>query len=84
MEKCQKHNLFKTAYDIEKKVDMCNKCLFEQQSAAKSHSNSGLESGKSNLGKAQKMQQFGMFTALITRDLKNKFDTQYVNYKKNT
>ena len=65
VELCEKHKQYKVAYEPHSGQQMCNQCLFEIQ-AVKAE----------NAGEPQKM-----FTALITRDLKKKFDQQYKTYK---
>ena len=73
-EKCEKHRAYKVAFDADTQTLMCNQCLFEQQT------------GKSSAEDVVKLEehefnQHHMFTALMTRDLKNKFDDQYKTYK---
>lgn len=70
-EKCEKHRAYKVAFDADSNSLMCNQCLFEQQLA------------KSGPSKPEQLEfnQHHMFTALMTRDLKNKFDSFYKGYK---
>lgn len=73
-EKCTKHNAYKVAFDADSNSLMCNQCLFEQQL---SHNKSPAKADTS----AQEFNQHHMFTALITRELKNRFDGLYKQYK---
>jgi hypothetical protein len=65
VEMCEKHKQYKVAYEPISGQQMCNQCLFEMQSV-----------------KTETVQEpQKMFTALITRDLKRKFDKEYKQYK---
>jgi hypothetical protein len=65
VEICEKHKMYKVAFEPVSGQQMCNQCLFEMQRVKAEVS--------------QEPQQ--MFTALITRDLKRKFDGHYKQYK---
>ena len=70
-EKCMKHKAYKVAFDDDSNTLMCNQCLFEQQM------------GKSSQAKPEALEfnQHHHFTALMTRDIKTKFDGLYKGYK---
>lgn len=72
-EKCTIHNAYKVAWDPETNQLVCNQCLFEKQ--LKSH-----KAGEIKVEEHEFNQQH-IFTALITRDLKTKFDNLYKTYK---
>jgi len=65
VEICEKHKSYKVAYEPQSGQQMCNLCLFELQ-AVKSE---------------ETKEPQHLFTALITRDLKRKFDREYKIYK---
>lgn len=74
-----KHKAYKIAYDAATESLVCNQCLFEQQLAAHHHNSGTTDEVK--LESAAEYNQSHLFTALITRELKTKFDELYRNYK---
>lgn len=74
-ETCEKHNkALKIAFDAVTGTLVCNQCLFEQQ----------LEQSHSSVEVKQEPAEYNqshVFTALITRELKTKFDELYRGYK---
>ena len=75
-EKCEIHNAYKVAWDAELKVTTCNQCLFLKQRNASASESQGIVKLEEH-----EFNQHHMFTALMTRELKTKFDREYKTYK---